>query len=144
MTRKHASLLSDPIPIKSTPKGKEFLLSFISPGIKEVDGYDACKFVARHCANGNSQIQVIGFDQYYSPVAHAESFIINISIAGIHILTTRISDVSNAFQNTNAPINEKFCVSPPPYYLDWFEISYPNVLFNRDEGKFCLQCMNVI
>ena len=77
-------------------------------------------------------------------MAHADSFRINIAIAYINILTARILDVSNAFQNTNVPIHERFCVSPPPYYLDWFEIFYPNVPLNRDDGPFCLQCMNVI
>ena len=32
----------------------------------------------------------------------------------------------------------------PPYYLDWFERSYPNVPLDRDDGPFCLQCMNGI
>ena len=51
---------------------------------------------------------------------------------------------SNAFQNTNVPIHERVCVIPPPYYLDWFEKSYPNVPLNRDDGTFFLRCMNVI
>ena len=62
----------------------------------------------------------------------------------MHILTDIILDVSNAFQNKKIPIHERFCVSPPPYYLDWFERSYPNVPLNRYDGPFCLQCMNVI
>ena len=60
----------------------------------------------------------------------------------MHRLTTRILDVSNAFQNTNVTIHESVCVSPPPYYLDWFEIYYPNVPLNQDDGPFCHQCMN--
>ena len=28
--------------------------------------------------------------------------------------------------------------------MDWFEISYPNVTLNRDDGKFYLQCINGI
>ena len=59
----------------------------------------------------------------------------------MHRLTDRILDVSNAFQNTNVPIHERVFVSPPAYYLDWFERSYPNVPINRDDGPFCLQCM---
>ena len=59
-------------------------------------------------------------------------------------LTARILDVSNAFKNTNAPIHERVCVSPPPYYLEWFEIFYPNVPQNQDDVPFCLQCMNRI
>ena len=62
----------------------------------------------------------------------------------MHRLTDRIVDVSNIFQNTNVPIHERVCVSPPPYYIDWFERSYPNVPLNRDDGTFCLQCMNGI
>ena len=77
-------------------------------------------------------------------MAHADSFRINIAIAYMHRLTARILDVINAFQNTNVPIHERVCVSPPPYYLDWFERSYPNVPLNRDDGPFCRQCMNGI
>ena len=62
----------------------------------------------------------------------------------MHRLTTSILDVSNAFQNTNVLIYEIVCVSTPPFYLDWFEISYPNVPINRDDGPFCIQCMNEI
>ena len=51
-------------------------------------------------------------------MAHAESFRINIAIADMHILTGMILDVSNAFQNTNVPINERVCVIPPPYYIN--------------------------
>ena len=62
----------------------------------------------------------------------------------MHRLTARILDVSNAFQNKNVPIHEIVCVSPPPYYIDWFEESYPNVPLNRDDGPFCLQFINGI
>ena len=77
-------------------------------------------------------------------MAHAESLRINIVIADMHKLTASILGVSNSFQNKNVPIHERFCVSLPPYYLDWFEKYYPNVPLNLDDGPFCLQCMNVI
>ena len=77
-------------------------------------------------------------------MAHSDSFIINIAIANIHRLTASILDVSNAFQKTKFPIHEIVCVSPPPYYLDWFEISYPNVPLNLDDSTFFIQCMDVI
>ena len=47
-------------------------------------------------------------------------------------------------ENTIVPIHEIVCVISPPYYLNWFEISYPNVPLNRYDGPFCLQCMNRI
>ena len=77
-------------------------------------------------------------------MAHTDSFRINIAIAAIHILTARILDVSNTFHNTNFPIHDRVYVSPPPYYLDFFEISYLNFPLTRDDGPFFLQCMNVI
>ena len=114
---KNISLISDPIPIKYTPEVKKFLRSLIYPSIKEGDYSDAWKVVARHCVNGSYHIQGIDFDQSYSPVAHSASFIINIVIAAMHILTGRILDVINEFHNTNVPIHERVCVSPPTYYL---------------------------
>ena len=81
-------------------------------------------------------IQGIDFDQYYSPVEHSDSFRINIAIAAMHRLSVRILDVSNAFQNTHVPNHERVCVSPPPYYIEWFERSHPNVPLNRDESTF--------
>ena len=107
--------------------------------IKEGDCSDTWKFVARHCANGSSHIKGFGFYQSYSPVAHADLLRTNISIADIHMLTANILDVSNAFQNKNVPVHEIVCAGPPPYYLDWFEISYSNVPLNLDYGPFCLQ-----
>ena len=62
----------------------------------------------------------------------------------MHRLTASILDVSNAFHNNNVPIHEIVCVSQTPYYIDWFEISYPNVPLNQDDGPFFFQCMNVI
>ena len=141
---KNVSILSDPIPIKYLPEGEKVLRSLIAPSIQECDCSDAWKFVALHCANGSSHIKGIDIDQSYIPVAHTESFRINIAIAYMHRLTAMILDVSNAFNNTNFPINERVCVIPPPYYIDWFEIYYPNVPLNRDDGQFSTQCMNGI
>ena len=79
----------------------------------------------------------ISFDKSYSPVAHSDSFRINISIAAMNRLTARILDVSNAFQNKNVHIHERVCVSPPPYYLYWFEISYSIITLNIYDGPLC-------
>ena len=55
------------------------------------------EFFARQCENEISHIKGIDFDQYDSPVAHADSIIFNIYIAEMHRLTYRILDVSNTF-----------------------------------------------
>ena len=101
-------------------------------------------FFVVHCSNGSSQIQCIYFDKSYIPVAHPDSFIINISVSDIHILTTSMLDISSSFQNTNVAINEIVCVVPPLYYMDWFQKSYPNSPLNRYYGPFCPQFMNGI
>ena len=62
----------------------------------------------------------------------------------MHRLTVRILEVGNEFQNKTFPICERVCVSPPPYYLYWFEISYPDVIFNLCYGPFCIKCINGI
>ena len=62
----------------------------------------------------------------------------------MYTIITKILDVINSFQNKNVPIHERVCFSPPPYYLDWFEISHPNVNLNWDDGTFFLQCMDEI
>ena len=41
-------------------------------------------------------------------------------------------------------MNERLCVSLPPYYMEWVEKYYPNVTLNIDDGPFCLQCINEI
>ena len=41
-------------------------------------------------------------------------------------------------------IHERLCVSPPPYYIDWFEKYYPTVHLNQDEVPFFIQFMNGI
>ena len=101
-------------------------------------------FVARHCENGIYHIQGIGFDQSYSPVAHADSFRFNIAIVDMHRINARILDIIKAFQNTNVSINEILCVSPPPYYLDCSEKYYPNDNLNIDDGQFFIQLVNGI
>ena len=62
----------------------------------------------------------------------------------MHRLTSMILNIINDFHNTNFPINERDCVSPLTYYLDWFEIYYPNDLLNKYDVPFFLQCMNEI
>ena len=59
-------------------------------------------------------------------------------------LTASILDVINSFHNKNVTINERICGISPPYYIYWFEISYPNVPLDQDYGPFCLQFMNGI
>ena len=107
--------------IKPLPGVKKVLHSLIYPRIKEGDCSNVCKCVAPHCENGISDIQSVDFDQSYSPVAHADSFITNIDIMYMRRITARILDVNNYFQNKKFSIHERVCVITPPYYLDWFE-----------------------
>ena len=87
----------DPKPIKSLPERKNVLRSLIITTIKEGDCYDACKLFVYHCENGSYHIQGDDIYQSYSPVAHSESFRINISIVTMHRFPARIFDVRNAF-----------------------------------------------
>ena len=141
---KFVSLLSYSIPIKYLFDGTKVLRSLIATSFKEGGFYDAWKFFAHQFENGSSHIQGIDFDQSCSPVAHYGALRINIYIEDMYWLAARILDVSNAFQNKNIPIHERVCVSPPPYYLDYFETSYPNIPLNQGDSPFLIQCMNLI
>ena len=114
---KNVNLLLDPIPIKYLPSEKNVLNSLIVTSIKGFNCSDSWKFVAHHFLDWVSHIQGVGFDHYYSPVAHTESFIIKIYIVALNRLAERILDSSNTFKNKNVPINETFSVISPPYYL---------------------------
>ena len=127
---KNVSLLSDPIPIKSLSDGTNLLHSLIATIIREGECSNAWKFVAYYFVNGGSLIPGVDYDQSYIPVAHADSSRINITIADMHRLIASILDFSHSFQNTNVPIHERVCVGTSPYYIDWFEIYYPNVPCN--------------
>ena len=54
----------------------------------------------------------------------------------MYISTFRILDVRNDFKNTNVLINERVCVIPPTYYIDWFEKDYHIIPLNEYEGTF--------
>ena len=102
---KHISLILSHIPIKYIPEGTNVLCLLIDPIIKECEYSGARICFARHFSNVTSQIKCIDFDPYYSPVTHADSFRINIYFSDMHRFNARILDVSNAFHNTNVPIN---------------------------------------
>ena len=123
---------------------EKFLRLLITNSIKEGECSDTWKCFACQFEKGSSHIQGIDFDQSYSPVAHSDYLRINIAIAAMHRLTASILYVSNELQNKNVTINERLCVSTPPYYLDWFEIFYRNIILNQDYGPFFLQHMNGI
>ena len=103
---------------KHLPDIIKFLHSLISTSIKEGDCSDECDCFSRHYANGSSQIQCVGFYQSYIPVAHVDSFRINIAMAAINRRTAMVLDVSNEFHDKQFPIYERVCVIPPPYYLE--------------------------
>ena len=139
--KKNLNLLWGPMPIKSIPYGTNIFCSLIDSSIQERNCSDAW-FFSCHYVNGSDHIQGVNFDHSYSPVDHAESLRINIDIANMNRLTTIILNVSNTFQNKKVSNHERFCVIPPPYYLDWFEKYYPNVTINIDDVQFFIQCMN--
>ena len=56
----------------------------------------------------------------------------------MHRLTANVLYVSNTLQNTKFPINERVYVSPPPYYIDWFERYHLNVPLYQYDGTFFL------
>ena len=50
-------MLLAPLTMRSLPKGTKVIKSLISSGILKGDSFNASKFDACHCANGNSQVK---------------------------------------------------------------------------------------
>ena len=107
--------------IKSLPYGTKVLRSLIDSSIKEDNCSDVRNIFSRHCANGISIIQDVGFCLAHIPVSRADNFITNISILDMYRLNVILLYVSNALKNTNVPIHLRFCAIQTPYYLDWSE-----------------------
>ena len=88
--------------------------------------------------------QSLWFYQPNSPVSYSDLFGVNIPIAPMHRITTIILDVSNDFHNTDYPIHERVFVILQPYYLDWFEKTYPYIPLNQDYIHLFLKCVHII
>ena len=74
-----------------------------------------------------SHIQGIDFDNSYSPVAHADSFRIIISIVDMHRLTAITLNFSNSFQNKNFPfVKASVSVHHP---IIWTGLKYITPMF---------------
>ena len=122
---KNVNIILDPITITFLHDGRKFLDSIIATSIKAGICSDACKFISCQCANESYLIQDVDFDQSYSPVAHDDSSRINIASVAMHIITSKILNVSNDFQNRNVLIHKRVCVIPPLYYLDLLKNDTP-------------------
>ena len=73
-------------------------------------------------------VKGISFDQSYIPVAHADSFNINIYISDMCRLTARICDSMNAFQNKIFPFMNDFVSFNRPIIWSVLKIITPILL----------------
>ena len=137
-------LYTQPFPRSMLPPGTRVLPSVLAPNIKE-KGDHLWAFVARHCANGSSQIKGIDYLYSYSPTASAFTIRLTLSFASSQGLIIGILDVVNCFQNTLVAINERLVVTTPPYWMDWFKLRYPECKLKQDPNdKYVIQICNGI
>ena len=94
--------------------------------IKEV-GEGMWKFVTRHCVDGSPMVKGLHFDLSASPTVSYPALRTLISIAAARGLRLASMDVTNCFQNTMIPPEERIWVNLPPRYMQWFKRTYPDV-----------------
>ena len=54
-----------------------------------------------------------------------------------------IADIVNCFQNTIRDTKDKFYMCLPSYYLEWFNLTYPNTKVTIDKDHLVVQLINV-
>ena len=86
----------------------------------------------------------IDYDETHTSCLSARGFRTILAIAASDSLTLGTLDVRNAFQNTQRSVSERVLLTPPPFYLEWFNLRYPHLSISRDDGPFCLQAVNGI
>jgi hypothetical protein len=89
---------------------------------------------ARLVAKGYSQVEGLGFDETYAPVARLESIRILLAYATYHGFKLYQMDVKSAF--LNGPIKEEVYVEQPPVFED---SEYPNHVYKLSKALYGLK-----
>jgi hypothetical protein len=89
---------------------------------------------ARLVAKGYSQVEGLGFDETYAPIARLESIHILLAYATYHGFKHYQMDVKSAF--LNGPIKEEVYVEQPPGFED---NEYPNHVYKLSKALYGLK-----
>ena len=99
----------------------------------------------RHCVNGK---QIKGDDKYgptYALTISPETLRFQIAYYAAYGLKLQTGYCSNTFQCTYEPDPTKWILCYlPPYYLQWWNIRYPNDAIDPDKGPFAMQAAQKI
>ena len=96
----------------------------------------------RLCQNvKENQINKVNNSHYTTCLADRMRF--NLAILAYFYMWISVVGIVNFFQNTIRDTKEKDYMHLPPYYLEWFNFTYPNVKVTLDKGRLVVQLFNV-
>ena len=132
-----------PFPIEDAPKDVNILRSVVSHRVKDL-GNDTYDLYSRHCANRSTMVKGLDYKESYAAIAVIDSCRIVIAIASRYGLIIFITDIKNAFQTTLLHPSERIYLHLPPYYLQWFNETYPTHRLPPAKTIYILQSIHAV
>lgn len=133
-----------PFSVEDVPHGKKILNSKVAFKTKEMDSPNMWDLYSRHCANGSAQKPGIDFNSSYAAIVTTDSIRICLAFGASMQMLVFLIYVGNAFQTNLLPSDQRIYVRCPPYYLDWFKITYPKQPLPPAKTCYVLQAVHSI
>ena len=133
----NVALSSMPFPAKTLPPHTKIYKPVLAPSIKRKDDMPNCYDLRiRLCQNGKED-SIDKVNNSHSPTCLADSMRFTLTVSAC------FSNIVNFFQNAIRDPKDKVCMCLPPYYLEWFNFTYPNTRVTLNKGRLVVQLFNV-
>ena len=118
----------------------DILKSVLDPTVKPTETENIWMLGLRHCVNGN---KIKGIEKYgptFAPTIPPETLRFQLAYSSAFEFKLQTGDCSNVFQCTYEPDPHKriWCYLPP-FYLQWWNLRYPNDTIDPTQGPYTMQ-----
>ena len=137
-------VFTSPFPIEDVPVGQRILESRVAFKVKEMSEKYMWDLYCRHCANGSVQVKGVDFFNSYAAIVTSDSIRVCVAFGASMNMNTYSLDIGNAFQNTLVPLLQRIYVRCPPFYIEWFEQTYPHHKLPPMKTCYVLQAVHAI
>ena len=138
-------MFSKPKPIRTLPPDIDILQSVLVPSVKPTDLQNIWQLGLRHCVNGRKIKGNLKYGPTFAPTISPETLRFQLSYSAAFNFKLQTGDYSNAFQCTYEPdANKRIWCHPPPFYLQWWNLRYPNDPLDPTDGPFAMQAIQNI
>ena len=133
-------VFTKPQPLNTLPPDVDVLKSVLASTVKPTENEHLWLLGLRHCVNGKL---IKGIDKYgptYAPTISPDTLRFQLAYSAAFGFQLQTGNCSNAFQCTHEPDPDKriWCYLPP-YYLQWWNLRYPNDTIDPTTGPFAMQ-----